>query len=871
MHFFKILITIFIFLNTSFSSTEAPSTIYVGTGYFGGEQYDFFSDAAGNNPINIGDYTFYEGSTYTFERIGYNNHPFYISDIQFNGSYHLGDLSFSLQTTASISRYHGIQAGESFTFTVPNNYTNSLHYYCTIAGHSTMVGSLSTSEAPTYLVSSRLIITEVKRSVDQIEVTNFSTDSGILEQDTTITNILGDSVLLSANTSFNAGETKIFSTSLNGTEHLMLIALDAANPEYWVDGSSYNNLGLFYAEQSLTNHVDDVVQGDIRIGLQTVVSGLSHPIGLVDPNDGTERKFIFEQTGEVRVLNSNGSLESEPFMTVTNNLIPLVLDTVGYDERGLLGLVLDPDFSSNGKLYFYASVNTNGTPDYAFSGDVLIDHHSVIIERIYTNTNGNNYFDGLDSYTERELLRFEQPVASSFPFIGSNHNGGHLAIDNDGNLLVSIGDGGDRDDTGNGHGLIGNGADPSNIWGSIIRIDPNGSNSINGAYGIPVDNPFLGSLTQTEAPSTIYVGTGYFGGEQYDFFSDAAGNNPINIGDYTFYEGSTYTFERIGYNNHPFYISDIQFNGSYHLGDLSFSLQTTASISRYHGIQAGESFTFTVPNNYTNSLHYYCTIAGHSTMVGSLNTAESPKLPEIFAYGLRNPWTFSQDPVSGVIYTSDSGQDTIQEVNIVTSGGNYGWRAKEGSYLFDPVSGSVATLSNAPSINGLIDPIAEYDHGQGYANVIGGHVYRGSLISELQGFYVCGDYGQIFGNSGELFYLDIEESTPQLKRFLIGANDRPLITDVRGFSIDAAGEIYFVGNGLTNNSLFKIVPIAHMTMSINDNVEISVIGDEESTVSLINATTIEGLSNGSTNIMSPNGSEFIFPIQNKSFFKVIAE
>ena len=62
-----------------------------------------------------------------------------------------------------------------------------------------------------------------------------------------------------------------------------------------------------------------------------------------------------------------------------------------------------------------------------------------------------------------------------------------------------------------------------------------------------------------------------------------------------------------------------------------------------------------------------------------------------------------------------------------------------------------------------------------------------------------------------------------------------------------------------------------MTMSINDNVEISVIGDEESTVSLINATTIEGLSNGSTNIMSPNGSEFIFPIQNKSFFKVIAE
>ena len=78
MRFYIILIRVYSFSNRSFSQTEAPSVVYVGTGYFGGEQYDFFSDAAGNNPINIGDYTFYEGSTYTFERIGYNNHPFYI-------------------------------------------------------------------------------------------------------------------------------------------------------------------------------------------------------------------------------------------------------------------------------------------------------------------------------------------------------------------------------------------------------------------------------------------------------------------------------------------------------------------------------------------------------------------------------------------------------------------------------------------------------------------------------------------------------------------------------------------------------------------------------------------------------------------------
>ena len=96
------------------------------------------------------------------------------------------------------------------------------------------------------------------------------------------------------------------------------------------------------------------------------------------------------------------------------------------------------------------------------------------------------------------MLRFEQPTANSFPFIGSNHNGGHLFIDNNGLLMIAIGDGGDANDTGNGHSQFGNGADPTNLFGALIRIDPFGNNSANGKYGIPTDNPFYGHETYLE-------------------------------------------------------------------------------------------------------------------------------------------------------------------------------------------------------------------------------------------------------------------------------------------------------------------------------------------------------------------------------------
>ena len=341
----KTLLASIIITSALSAQIPAPSDIYVGDGYFNGEYYDFFTDQAGSNQVNISDYIFYKGNTYTFHKISGYIHPFYLSDTpQPSGSYHLGTLTLPVTSSATLSRFDGIVPGESMSITIPQTYSEHLHYFCTRINHSTMVLSLSIGNPPSYINSARLIITEVDRAADYIEVTYFGDDSGELEADTTITNILGDSVTLSSGTSFSSGQTKEFVSSLSGSGHLQLIALDASNPDYWVSVSAQDdsNKGYFFDEQVVADPLPDVPQGEIAIGLQTVVSGLSHLIGLADPNDGTGRLFLVEQEGKVRVLNSDGSISPNNLIDVSSSLTPLVLGTIGYDERGLLGMALSP-------------------------------------------------------------------------------------------------------------------------------------------------------------------------------------------------------------------------------------------------------------------------------------------------------------------------------------------------------------------------------------------------------------------------------------------------------------------------------------------------------------------------------------------------
>ena len=110
--------------------------------------------------------------------------------------------------------------------------------------------------------------------------------------------------------------------------------------------------------------------------------------------------------------------------------------------------------------------------------------------------------------------------------------------------------------------------------------------------------------------------------------------------------------------------------------------------------------------------------------------ADTTGSDEVYAYGLRNPWRFSFD-AAGNLWVGDVGQGRIEEVDIVTKGGNYGWNTMEGSSCYDPSSGCDQT--------GLTLPVHEYTHSVGQA-ITGGFVYRGSRVPDLVGDYIFGDY-----------------------------------------------------------------------------------------------------------------------------------
>jgi glucose/arabinose dehydrogenase len=144
------------------------------------------------------------------------------------------------------------------------------------------------------------------------------------------------------------------------------------------------------------------------------------------------------------------------------------------------------------------------------------------------------------------------------------------------------------------------------------------------------------------------------------------------------------------------------------------------------------------------------------------------KVDEIFAYGFRNPYRFSFDRPTGKLYLADVGQHDVEEVDVVVSGGNYGWNLKEGSFFFHPEGededGHALPEPDEDRIppDDVIDPIGEYEgHVDGHA-IIGGFVYRGNKIPQLAGQYVFGDFSLEINDTftvfepGSLYYLDVD-------------------------------------------------------------------------------------------------------------------
>jgi glucose/arabinose dehydrogenase len=166
--------------------------------------------------------------------------------------------------------------------------------------------------------------------------------------------------------------------------------------------------------------------------------------------------------------------------------------------------------------------------------------------------------------------------------------------------------------------------------------------------------------------------------------------------------------------------------------------------------------------------------------------------PEIWSYGLRNPWRFSFDRLTGDLYIGDVGQNEREEINASTDvsqfgrGLNYGWRTMEGTSCFSPSSGCNRT--------GLTLPVLDYTHGDG-CSVTGGYVYQGNLVSGLQGQYLYADYCQGWVRS---FRLSGDRAIQPLEWPTLSAGGQ-----ITSFGEDARGELYIL---IQSGKVLRIEP-----------------------------------------------------------------
>ncbi len=190
-----------------------------------------------------------------------------------------------------------------------------------------------------------------------------------------------------------------------------------------------------------------------------VYSGFSSPLEITHAHDGSQRLFVVEQSGKIRII-KGGAVLAAPFI----DLGPAGLDVIAASgERGLLGIAFHPQYATNRQFYVNYTRKSDG---------------ATVIAR-YLASAGNA--DVADPASGTILLTIAQPEA--------NHNGGAVKFGPDGFLYIGMGDGGGGNDQ---HGTIGNGQDKSTLLGKILRIDVDSGGA--NPYAIPPGNPYASGV-----------------------------------------------------------------------------------------------------------------------------------------------------------------------------------------------------------------------------------------------------------------------------------------------------------------------------------------------------------------------------------------
>jgi glucose/arabinose dehydrogenase len=171
---------------------------------------------------------------------------------------------------------------------------------------------------------------------------------------------------------------------------------------------------------------------------------------------------------------------------------------------------------------------------------------------------------------------------------------------------------------------------------------------------------------------------------------------------------------------------------------------------------------------------------------------------ELWAIGLRNPWRWSFDNETGLLWCGDVGQDTREEVDVIVKGGNYGWKIMEG-LICRPGGGNCDTA-------GLIKPLVDYTHSFGNA-ITGGYIYRGYRRPDLSGGYVYADY-----SSGRIWFLRWNGSAVTLDTLLTQAS-----FSISSFGEDEFSELYLIDYS-SSGRLYRFDGASRPTTGVEDNI-----------------------------------------------------
>ena len=161
--------------------------------------------------------------------------------------------------------------------------------------------------------------------------------------------------------------------------------------------------------------------------------------------------------------------------------------------------------------------------------------------------------------------------------------------------------------------------------------------------------------------------------------------------------------------------------------------------------------------------------------------------PEVWAYGLRNPWRMSFDRETGLLWAGDVGEWDRDEINIVRAGRNYGWNVTEGTLCFSPDEGC--------DRSGITPPLVEFDRTSVCA-IIGGHVYRGAAIPALRGWYVFTDYPDYCHGRSRMFAIPAGRAAggESVNPVPVWDGDRTVVSHIVSLAEDAAGELYVISH-----------------------------------------------------------------------------